>query len=1090
MRRTAVLALLLVAVLALMSFAQIPNVLSYQGVLKNADGTVVADGDYDLTFGLYLSETGGDSAFWTETQMVTVADGIFGVILGSVEPFDASFRDAYWLGISVEGEPELSPRTPLAAVPYSRCANEVVDSAISTAALRDGAVTSEKIADGTIELSDIGQNGALQAQVIKWDGQEWIVDDDYGTQGAISGVYGIDGLTGGGTSGVIQIGVADGGIQPDMIAPHSITTDQIASGAVEPYQIANGAATDGMVLKWSAGQQSWMPDIDAEGIQGVVAGSGLTGGGQGGEVGLSVDFGGVGQEPTVSHSDHHHDDSYISTGEEDAITPGMVADAVIGTAELVSLSVSTAKLGTGAVTAAKIALSAVIESRIASNAVTRNKLANAVVDSSKLADAAVGTNKLANAAVDGPKLAPAAVATDKLEDSAVTGPKLGTAAVATDKLEDSAVTGAKLGTAAVATDKLEDAAVTGPKLGTAAVATDKLEDAAVTGAKLGTAAVATDKLEDYAVTGAKLQDSAVTGAKIADQSIGFVDLAQNGASNGNVIKWSDTRGGWQAAPDSVGITDVIAGDGLTEMGMGGSGTITLSVDFAGSGSATTVPRSDHDHDAVYVEEGEANSISSDMIVDEEVGSDDLADSSVTTAKIADGTIVSSDIQNSAVTGAKLGIAAVTTDKLEDAAVTGLKLGTAAVATDKLADSAVTGAKIADATIGFEDMAQNGAADGQVMKWDQIGGSWVASDDQGGSGGGGGWVDDGAVVRLEGASDSVGIGTSMPSARLDVAGTLRARRLFVDESLRTEGLLSVHTQTTGAAVFTTDYNSDPGGPAFSAVYAECSASGWDRGDARGVYGKSAVQDDFGIGGKFEGGYIGVEGLVNPAYGGADYYGVSGRVEGGPGTNYGIYGSAEGDAGSSNYGVYGWAEGHIGSNYGIYGVAQGIGGANYAGFFLGDVHVNGTLSKAAGSFKIDHPLDPENKYLSHSFVESPDMMNVYNGNTVLDADGEAIVELPEWFETLNRDFRYQLTCIGGFAPVYVAEELAGNRFSIAGGSPGLKVSWLLTGIRRDRFAEEHRILVEEDKPADERGKYLHPELYGQPEELTLHRVESPE
>ncbi|MGH9844628.1 MAG: hypothetical protein ACREEM_38400 [Blastocatellia bacterium] len=69
--------------------------------------------------------------------------------------------------------------------------------------------------------------------------------------------------------------------------------------------------------------------------------------------------------------------------------------------------------------------------------------------------------------------------------------------------------------------------------------------------------------------------------------------------------------------------------------------------------------------------------------------------------------------------------------------------------------------------------------------------------------------------------------------------------------------------------------------------------------------------------------------------------------------------------------------------------------------------GTLSKGGGSFKIDHPLDPENKYLYHSFVESPDMMNIYNGVVTLDETGQAEVELPDYFSALNRDFRYQFT-----------------------------------------------------------------------------------
>ena len=146
--------------------------------------------------------------------------------------------------------------------------------------------------------------------------------------------------------------------------------------------------------------------------------------------------------------------------------------------------------------------------------------------------------------------------------------------------------------------------------------------------------------------------------------------------------------------------------------------------------------------------------------------------------------------------------------------------------------------------------------------------------------------------------------------------------------------------------------------------------------------------------------------------------------------------------------------------------------------GNLHVTGTLSKGSGSFKIDHPLDPANKYLYHSFVESPDMMDVYNGNIVTDARGEATVRLPDYFESLNRDFRYQLTVIGQFAQAIVSEEIRDNRFSIKTDKPGVKVSWQVTGIRQDEYANAHRIAVEEDKPRDERGSYLYPELFGQP------------
>ncbi|MBN8482160.1 MAG: hypothetical protein J0L88_11285 [Xanthomonadales bacterium] len=153
--------------------------------------------------------------------------------------------------------------------------------------------------------------------------------------------------------------------------------------------------------------------------------------------------------------------------------------------------------------------------------------------------------------------------------------------------------------------------------------------------------------------------------------------------------------------------------------------------------------------------------------------------------------------------------------------------------------------------------------------------------------------------------------------------------------------------------------------------------------------------------------------------------------------------------------------------------------------GNTQVVGTLSKSAGSFRIDHPLDPEGKYLSHSFVESPDMKNLYDGVVTLDGNGSAVVTMPDWFEALNREFRYQLTGIGAPSPgAYIAEEIRGNRFAIAGGTPYAKISWMVTGTRHDAYAEKFRIPVEEDKPADERGRYLVPEAYGQPADRGIH------
>jgi hypothetical protein len=143
--------------------------------------------------------------------------------------------------------------------------------------------------------------------------------------------------------------------------------------------------------------------------------------------------------------------------------------------------------------------------------------------------------------------------------------------------------------------------------------------------------------------------------------------------------------------------------------------------------------------------------------------------------------------------------------------------------------------------------------------------------------------------------------------------------------------------------------------------------------------------------------------------------------------------------------------------------------------GNFHVAGTLTKGAGSFKIDHPLDPMNKYLYHSFVESPDMKNIYDGTITTDADGNAVVELPAYFEALNRDFRYQLTAIGQFAQALVSEEISNNKFSIKTDKPNVKISWQVTGIRKDAYAEKNRIIPEVEKTKEEKGKYLYPDAY---------------
>ena len=210
------------------------------------------------------------------------------------------------------------------------------------------------------------------------------------------------------------------------------------------------------------------------------------------------------------------------------------------------------------------------------------------------------------------------------------------------------------------------------------------------------------------------------------------------------------------------------------------------------------------------------------------------------------------------------------------------------------------------------------------------------------------------------------------------------------------------------------------------------------------------------------------------------------------NYAVNATANGPG--DNYGVYGYAttsNTQSSAAYGVYGKTDPTLWYGYAGYFDGYVHVNGPMvvdgnlycnyiSKGGGSFKIDHPQDPENKYLYHSFVESPDMMNIYNGNITTDNNGMAVVHLPEYFTILNKDYRYQLTVVGQFAQAIVFEKINNNQFKIRTDKPDVEVSWMVTGIRQDAWANANRIVPEVEKEARNKGKYLAPDAFNKPKE----------
>jgi hypothetical protein len=171
----AVCAWLLVA--AVTTSGAVPQLISYQGRLTNAVGGPL-DTTVVLTFTIY-GDSLGVSTLWNEVHpTVTVTDGLFQVVLGSVSSlpqnvFDGSTR---WLSVRI-GTGASSSLMPLVSSAYAYRSN-VTDTAAIAKTVSDNAITSAKIQNGTISLADIGQNSATSGEVIKWNGSAWEAQAD------------------------------------------------------------------------------------------------------------------------------------------------------------------------------------------------------------------------------------------------------------------------------------------------------------------------------------------------------------------------------------------------------------------------------------------------------------------------------------------------------------------------------------------------------------------------------------------------------------------------------------------------------------------------------------------------------------------------------------------------------------------------------------------------------------------------------------------------------------------------------------------------------------------------------------------------